>query len=62
MLHFGLFGGRQKIKKKTSRQQKLNHLTSINVNIKHCNDGNVLIAQEISDALQAKISWGLLTP
>jgi hypothetical protein len=50
-----------KIDKKTSPQQKFNLLTSINVDIECCNDGNVLIAQEISDAVQAKISLGLLT-
>jgi hypothetical protein len=62
MLHFQLFGERQYINKKTSHQQKLNHLTSINVNLEPHNDGNILIAQELSDALQAKISWDLLTP
>jgi hypothetical protein len=62
MLHFGLFGRRPKIDKKTFRQQKLNHLTSNNVDIEHRDDGNVLIAQEILDALQAKIIWGLLPP
>jgi hypothetical protein len=46
----------------TSCQQKLNHFNSINVDIERRDDGNVLIAQEISDALQAKISWGLLPP
>jgi hypothetical protein len=45
MLHFGLFGGRQVIDKKTSRQQKLNHLTRINFNIERCKDADVLIAQ-----------------
>ncbi len=43
-LHFGLFGGRQKISKKTSHQQKLNPLTRINVDIEHRDDGNVLVA------------------
>jgi hypothetical protein len=27
----------------------------------HHDDGNVPIAEEISDALQAKIAWGFLT-
>ena len=39
-----------------------NHLTSINSVIDHCNDGNVLIAWELLDALPAKICWGILTP
>jgi hypothetical protein len=34
----------------------------LNVDIEYGDDGNVLIAQEISDALQAKISWGFLPP
>jgi hypothetical protein len=54
--------GDKKSTKKTSHQQKLNHLTSSDVNIEHRDDGNVLIAQEIFDALGARISWGLLTP
>jgi hypothetical protein len=37
------------------------HLTSINAEIDHRNDGNVLIARELSDALLAKICWGILT-
>ncbi len=37
-------------------------LTSIIVDIECREDGNIFIAQEISDALQAKIIAGLLTP
>ena len=44
------------------RQPHHNHLTSINAEIDRRDDGNVLIAQELSDALLAKIRWGLLTP
>ena len=39
-----------------------NHLTSINSKIDRRYDGNVLIARELSDALPAKICWGILTP
>jgi hypothetical protein len=42
--HTGLFGGRGEINKKCSRHNRINHLTSINVDIKHPDDGNVLIA------------------
>ncbi len=39
-----------------------NHLTSINCDIMRRDDGNVLIARELSDAWQTKIDLGLLTP
>jgi len=39
-----------------------NHLTSIYSEIDRRDDGNVLVAQELSDALLAKIRWGILTP
>jgi hypothetical protein len=38
------------------------HLTSINSKIDHHDDGNVLVTQELSDSLLAKIRWGILTP
>ena len=37
-------------------------LTSINSEIDCRNNGNVLIARDLLDALQAKICWGILTP
>ena len=39
-----------------------NHSTSIDGEIMRRDDGNVPIARELSNALQAKISCGLLTP
>jgi hypothetical protein len=60
--HFQLFGGTQYIVKKTSRHQRLNHLTSINVNFVHLDDGNVNLIWRISAETTAKISWGLVTP
>ena len=39
-----------------------NHSTSINAEIDRRDDGDVCIAQQISDILQAKIRWGLLIP
>ncbi len=60
--HLNLFGGRGQINKKCSRHYRINHLTSINVDIERPDDGNVLIARRISDILRAKIRWGLLTP
>jgi hypothetical protein len=45
--HLGLFGGRG-IDKKCSCHYRINHLTSINVDIERPNDGNVLIAGRIS--------------
>ena len=53
--HLGLFGG----KKKSPQNKNFdNHHSEIN----HRDDGNVLVAQELSDALLAKIRWGILTP
>ena len=45
--HLGLFGGRG-IDKKCSCHYRINHLTSINVDIERPDDGNVLIAGRIS--------------
>jgi hypothetical protein len=47
---------------KTSRHQRLNHLTSINVNFVHPDDGDVDLIWRISAETTAKISWGLVTP
>jgi hypothetical protein len=60
--HFQLFGGRQYIVKKTSRHQRLNRLTSINVNFVRPNDGDVDLIWRISAETTAKVSWGLVTP
>jgi hypothetical protein len=45
-----------------SRHYRINHLTSINVNIERPDDGNVLIAGQILGNQQDKIAWGLPTP
>ena len=45
----------KKVSEQEFQQPHHNHLTSINVDIEHPDDGNVLIAQELSDALPAKI-------
>ncbi len=60
--HFQLFGGRQYIVKKTSRHQRLNRLTSINVDFVRPDDGDVDLIRRISAGTTAKISWGLVTP
>ncbi len=60
--HFQLFGGRQYIVKKTSRHQRLNRLTSINVDFVRPDDGDVDLIWRISAETTAKISWGLVTP
>jgi hypothetical protein len=60
--HFQLFGGRQYIVKKTSRHQRLNRLTSINVDFVCPDDGDVDLIRRISAETRAKISWGLITP
>ena len=52
----------KKNSKQEFRRPPQNHLTSINSEIDRRNNGNVLIAQELSEALQAKICWGILTP
>ena len=58
--HLGLFGGKKKSPQNKNFENHPNHLTSINSN--HHDDGNVLAAQELLDALLAKIRWGILTP
>ncbi len=60
--HFQLFGGRQYIVKKTSRHQRLNRLTSINVDFVHPDDGDADLIRRVSAETRAKISWGLVTP
>jgi hypothetical protein len=60
--HLVLFGEKKKGSEQEFRQPHHNHLTSINAEIDRSDDGNVLIAQELLDALLAKIRWGLLTP
>jgi hypothetical protein len=52
----------KKISEQEFRQPHQHHLASINAKIDRRGDGNVLIARELSDALQAKICWGILTP
>jgi hypothetical protein len=52
----------KKVSEQEFRRPHHNHLTSIKSEIDHRDDGNVLIARELSDALLAKIRWGLLTP
>jgi hypothetical protein len=47
---------------KNSCHQRLNHLTSINVDFVHPDDGNVDLIWRISAETTAKISWGLVTP
>ena len=39
-----------------------NHSTSIDCRMDRPNNGNILIAQELLDALQTKINLSLLTP
>jgi len=60
--HLGLFGGKKKMSQNKNFDDHPNHLTSINSEIDRRDDGNVLVARELSDALQAKIRWGILTP
>ena len=57
-----LFLAGEKVPQQRFLQPHHNHLTSINCKIVRCDDGNVLIAQELLDVLGAKISWGLLMP
>ena len=61
VVHLVLFGGKKKVRQEFRRPHH-NHLTSINSEIDRRDDGNVLVAQELSDALRAKIRWGILTP
>ena len=42
-------------------EKNQSYYTSINSEIDRRDDGNVLIAQDLSDALRAKIFWGILT-
>ena len=60
--HLGLFGGKTKMSHNKNFNDHPNHLTSINSKIDHRDDGNVLVAQELLDALLAKIRWGIMTP
>ena len=52
----------KKVSEQEFRRPHHNHLTSINAEIDRRDDGNVLVARELSDALRAKIRWGILTP
>jgi hypothetical protein len=52
----------KKVSEQEFRLPHQNHLTSINYEIDRRDDGHVLIARELSDALRAKICWGILTP
>ena len=54
--------GKKKVSEQEFRRPHHNHLTSINSEIDRRDDGNVLVARELSDALRAKIRWGILTP
>jgi len=60
--HLGLFGGEKKSPQNKNFDDHPNHLTSIYSDIDHRDDRNVLVARELSDALLAKIRWGILTP
>jgi hypothetical protein len=60
--HLRLFWRKKKVTEQEFRRPHHNHLTSINVDIEHPDDGNVLIARQILGNQQAKIRWGLLTP
>ena len=60
--HLGLFGGKKKVSEQEFRRPHHNHLTSINAEIDHRVDGNVLVARELTNALLTKICWGILTP
>ena len=60
--HLGLFGGKKSLRTTRISTTTHNHLTSIHAEIDCHDDGNVLIARELSNALLAKICWGILTP
>ena len=60
--HLWLFWRGKKVSEQEFRRPHHNHLTSINAEIDRRDDGNVLVARELSDALLAKIGWGILTP
>ncbi len=49
-------------KKVPPLQTQHHNLSNNYTEMEHCNDGNFLIAQQISNALQTKIAWGLITP
>ena len=49
-------------RKKTTTRISSVDLSRIYIEIDCLDDGNVPIAPELSDDLQVKISWGLLTP
>jgi len=52
----------KKVSEKEFQRPHQHHLTSINAEIDHRDDGNFLTAQQLLDALPAKIGWGILTP
>mgnify|MGYP006197039347 CR=1 FL=1 len=52
----------KKVSEQEFRRPHHNHLTSINAEIDHRVDGNVLVARELTNALLTKICWGILTP
>ena len=62
--HLGLFGRKKKSPQNKNFDDHPNHyfLNGINSEIDRLDDGNVLVARELSDALLAKIRWGILTP
>jgi len=51
-----------KVSEQNFQRPHQNHLTSINAEIDRRNDGDIRIARQISDIVQAKIRWGLLIP
>ncbi len=57
-----LRGGKKKVSEQEFQRPHHNHLTSLNSEIDPPDDGNVLIARLISDALRTKIAGALLTP
>jgi len=57
-----ILAGEDKSTKKCSRHYRINHFTSINVDVERPDDGNVLVAGRILGNQQAKISWSLVTP
>jgi len=60
--HLGLFGGEKKSPQNKNFDDHPSHLTSINSQIDHHDNGNVLVTRELSDSLLAKIKWVILTP
>jgi hypothetical protein len=49
-------------KKGSSLQTQCNNSSNNYIKMERRNDGNFLIARQISSPLQAKIAWGLITP